>query len=224
MTPEIAIRPTKLTIQPREQGPDKKITVLFNPTSYSVTKPVTYTPQARQDLDAPLLVFGGGGSRTLSLRLFFDVTEHPTVNNEKIDDVRKLTNKFVELSRIERGKNRPPVCDISWGDSAPALSDFPFPGVMTNLVQEFTLFESDGRPVRANLTVSFLEFQGWEEAQRKTDPEFTTYVVRRGDTLSSIAAQVYNDPSVWRVVADANHLDDPRHIEVGQALNVPKKL
>jgi nucleoid-associated protein YgaU len=133
--------------------------------------------------------------------------------------VRKLTNKFVELTRIERGKDRPPVCDISWGHND---SDFPFSGVVTELNQEFTLFESDGRPVRANLTVSFLEFEGWEEGRRRADPEFTTYVVKRGDELSSIAAKVYGDPAAWRVIAEANRLDDPRGLEVGRTLNIPR--
>jgi nucleoid-associated protein YgaU len=29
-------------------------------------------------------------------------------------------------------------------------------------------------------------------------------VVRRGDSLASIAAQVYDDPSAWRAIARAN--------------------
>ncbi|HEX8845934.1 MAG TPA: LysM peptidoglycan-binding domain-containing protein [Pyrinomonadaceae bacterium] len=211
----------KLKITPRSDGYDV-IEVLFNPTSYSISKPVNYTSQPRRNLNAPLLSFGGGGSRTLTLKLFFDVTERPVVRTRIISDVRTLTNKLVELTLIERDKERPPVCDISWGGAAPANSDFPFCGVVNNLAQEFTLFSSDGTPLRANVTISFLEFLAWEEDWRKTDPDFSTRVVRRDETLSSIAAEVYDDPRLWRVIADANSLDNPRRLEPGQVLHVPK--
>ena len=58
--------------------------------------------------------------------------------------------------------------------------------------------------------------------QKETDPDFTTRVVKRGDTLSSIAAQMYSNPALWRVIADANNVDDARKILVGQTLQIPK--
>jgi hypothetical protein len=209
----------KLTITPRDSNV-REIKVLFNPTSYSIAKSVAYSEQPKTELNAPLLVFGGGGSRTLTLNLFFDVTE--PVNGRKVRDVRELTNKFVALTRIERGKNRPPVCDITWGSNPPVNSDFPFAGVVTSLNQDFTLFESNGKPLRADLRVDFKEFLGWGESQRETDPEFTTRVVKRGDTLSSIAAETLGDPTLWRFIADANNLDDPLRLAVGMSLSIPK--
>ena len=211
----------KLKITPRDRDYNE-IEVMFNPTSYSISKSVNYTPQTRRNLNAPLLSFGGGGSRTLTLKLFFDVTEYPTVRGRTIRDVRKLTNELVELTRIGRNKNHPPVCDVSWGAAAPANSDFPFGGVVSDLEQEFTLFDRSGRPLRANVTISFTEFLMWEEDWRKTDPDFSTRVVGRDDTLSGIAAEVYADARQWRVIAEANGIDDPRRLEPGQILRLPK--
>lgn len=209
----------KLTITPVDSNL-RPIKVLFNPTTYSIQKSVNYTPQSKTELNAPLLTFGGGGSRTLSLKLFFDVTE--PVGGRKIDDVRELTNKFVQLTRIERGKDRPPVCEVAWGRNPPGNSDFPFTGVVSSLSQEFTFFTADGKPVRADLSVDFMEFVGWQKSQRETDPEFTTHVVKRGDSLSSIAAEMYNDPTQWRIIADANRLDDPLRLPIGTSLSIPK--
>src|SRR5689334_15183262 len=115
----------KLKIRPRDRD-YRTIEVLFNPTSYSISKPVNYTPQVRRNLNAPLLSFGGGGSRTLTLKLFFDVTERPQVKGRPIRDVRQLTNELVALTRIKRKKSRPPICDVTWGAAPPANSDFPF--------------------------------------------------------------------------------------------------
>jgi hypothetical protein len=226
----------KLTITPRRPSKLEPFEVLFNPTSYSISKGVVWSPQGsasgelksgrrtKRELNAPLLTFGGGDSRRLTLRLFFDVTETVKVKGRPVSDVRVLTNRFVELTRIERlGKVlRPPVCDLTWGDITPENSDFPFTGVVTSLDQEFVLFDGSGRPLRAFLTVGFTEFLEPKKDQRKTDPEFTTRVVKRGDTLSAVAADVYRDPARWRVIAEANNLDDPRSLEIGATLRIPK--
>jgi nucleoid-associated protein YgaU len=111
---------------------------------------------------------------------------------------------------------------VSWGMEPPAGSDFPFTGVVTQLTQRFDLFLADGRPVRANLTVAFTEYLDPMKDELENDPEFTTRLVKRGDTLSSIAGEVYRDPTMWRVIAEANQLDDPRQVPVGLRLNIPK--
>jgi hypothetical protein len=210
-----------------ERAADKEISVLFNPNSYSIMKSVTWTPpqtstgeraETQRKVNAPTLSFGGGGSRQLTLELFFDVTE--PINGKAIDDVRKETDKIVALTRIDPDQGQPPVCEVFWGKAA--TKDFPFIGVISNLTQRFTLFRSDGTPVRASLTVVFLEFLDPEMDKRQTDPELTTSVVKRGDTLSSIAAEVYRDPMLWRIIAEANRLDNPRRLEVGKPLTIPK--
>ena len=218
----------KLKIKPLPPSNLTEITALFNPNTYSITKSVTWssTPssneanaQTERKKNAPTLTFGGGGSRQLTLELFFDVTE--PIDNVEVADVREKTNQVVALTRIERKLGRPPVCEISWGQ-APTGSDFPFKGVVNQLTQRFTLFRSNGSPVRANLTVAFTEFLIPEDDQRETDPEFTTRLVKRGDSLSGIAAEVYHDPALWRLIAEANDLDDPRRLPIGLRLNIPK--
>ena len=198
----------------------KRFRVLFNPTTYSISSSVTWTPQASRELNAPTLTYGGGAGRTLTLQLFFDVTE--PINGMRIDDVRKETNRVVTLARKDRDLRRPPVVAIEWGAAPLTGSDFPFVGVVSQLTQTFTLFKADGTPVRATLDVTFTEFVDPKIDQRKLDPEFTTRTVKRGETLSGIAAELYGDPALWRVIAQFNRLDDPRQIEIGRRLAIPK--
>jgi LysM repeat protein len=56
-------------------------------------------------------------------------------------------------------------------------------------------------------------------------PEPTTYVVQPGDTLWRIAAKVYGDGSLWRIIFEANRdtLSDPGRIRPGQVLKIPPK-
>src|SRR2546423_12543023 len=166
----------KLTITPLGDSRIEPFKVLFNPTSYSISKSVSWqTPASEEEgtarksnvtLNAPLLQFGGGESRRLTLKLFFDVTDYPVINGERIRDVRRLTDKLVKLTLKERSGNKeqpPPVCRISWGESSSKNLDFPFVGVVESLTQDFTLFDADGHPLRANLDVSFKEFLRAEE-------------------------------------------------------------
>jgi LysM repeat protein len=215
----------KLNIEPLAPSKLAGFDVMFNPNTYSVSKSVTWRqPDAAsagrelsyRDLDAPPVVFGGGGARTLTLQLFFDVSEGST------SDVRTETNKIVALTRIERKQGQPPVCQVTWGNAAPDNMDFPFVGVVISLTQTFVLFRASGEPVRANLAVTFSEFIDPVQNRKQTDPDLTTYLVKRGDTLSGIAAALYRDPSQWRAIALANNLDDPRHLEIGTRLAVPK--
>ena len=220
----------KMTISPEPKSNLAPIEVLFNPNAYSISKSVSWSAatgagnaagQTDRRKNAPALQFGGGQSRTLSLELFFDTTEE-TDNAKK--DVRSLTNNIVKLTRIVRDLDpqRPPVCVVSWGKETPPGSDFPFTGVVSQLTQRFNLFMADGRPVRASLTVAFTEYLDPTKDELENDPEFTTRLVKRGDTLSSIAGQVYRDPTNWRVIAEANGVDDARRIAVGVRLNIPK--
>jgi hypothetical protein len=197
----------KLQITPLDQNNAKReamrFSVLFNPTSYSITSSVTWTPQSSRNLNAPPLTYGGGASRTLTLDLFYDVTE--PVDGRRIDDVRQETNKIVALARKDPQLDRPPTVAIEWGAAPLTGSDFPFFGVVSGLTQNFTLFKPDGRPVRANLNVTFTEFIDPEIDQRKLDPEFTTRIVRR-------YAERDRCRDVWRsrIVADDRARQPPR--------------
>ena len=47
------------------------------------------------------------------------------------------------------------------------------------------------------------------------------WIVRRGDTLSSIANDEYRDPGLWRPIAQANGIFNPRILEPGTQLLIP---
>ena len=221
----------KLKIIPQAPSQLGVIEVLFNPSSYSISKMVTWNPPeqsfgggqgTQRALNAPVLSFGGGDSRQLSLELFYDVTE--PIRGRMVEDVREETNKVLALTRMERLEPpRPPTCLIFWGNSPPN-SDFPFRGVVSSLTQNFTLFRINGKPVRANIQITFLEFLDPEADKRQTDPELTTRILKSGDTLSRIAGEMYGDPRMWRIIADANGLDNPKdlHLQIGRRLTIPK--
>jgi nucleoid-associated protein YgaU len=79
--------------------------------------------------------------------------------------------------------------------------------------------------LRARITLSLKSYEAVDEQLRelkKESPDRTRVrVVREGETLSAIAAEVYGDSRLWRVLAEANAIDRPRFVPAGTALYVP---
>jgi hypothetical protein len=121
--------------------------------------------------------------------------------------------------RLNGELHAPPIVAFSWDTQV-------FKGVLESLNISYVLFTPDGVPLRAKLSVTLKEYRP-AAVQFRESPTFSpdfdkTFVVRRGDTLSGIAGQVYRDPSLWREIARANGIEDPRLIRPGDALRVPK--
>jgi LysM repeat protein len=198
----------KAKITPRGE---EAIPVLFNPNQYSLDQANTLAEVGVPGLSAPILQYVRGNGRTLSMDLFFDTYEQRR-------DVRKYTKRIYGLLDIRGPLHRPPICTFTWGG-------FSFDCVLERVGGKFTLFLGDGTPVRATLSVSFKEFVEVEVLVRATPTESAdhakTYLVRRGDTLSSIAAAEYGDPTRWRPIAEANRMANPRLLPPGTRLVLP---
>jgi LysM repeat protein len=208
----------KLSIKNLDNGEEFK--VLFNPTEYTFEDSSKWQEQ-EGNRRRPELQYTGGERKRLSMELFYDTYEGK-------EDVRLYTGKLQQLLVVttDGGNNgkRPPVVELSWGQAQSGVG-FPFKCVLESLKQQFTLFTSDGMPVRAKVSVSFKEYEQPKEEQQKEPRRSSypaqTYTVREGETLSGIAAAVWNDPAKWRVLADANEISNPRVLQPGQALIVP---
>lgn len=57
-------------------------------------------------------------------------------------------------------------------------------------------------------------------ASNKPKPRSKTYTVKKGDTLSRIAAKVYGNANRWPEIAKKNNIRDPRKLRVGQKLKI----
>lgn len=190
---------------------DDKISVLFNPTQYSLDKSNQIAEVGIPGLSAPILQFVRGNTRTLSMELFFDTYEQQI-------DVRLFTNRIYGLLEIDSHTHAPPVCTFTWGT-------LNFECVLERVSGRFTLFLADGTPVRATLNVTFKEFTDVTVEVRRDPTQSAdhtkTRTVVRGDSLSSIAAAEYGDPARWRPIASANGINNPRTLEPGRILVIP---
>jgi len=208
----------KLLVKNLDTG--EQFFVLFNPSEYTLEDASRWADQDKMG-QKPELQYTGGARKKLTMDLFFDTYEARA-------DVRQHTQKIAGLLVFNKEKHRPPKVELSWGPTAPGgpFADLPFVCVLETLKQQFVLFLGDGTPVRAKLSVAFVEFTLPEDELQKNEkhsPDLTKiYVVKVRDTLSAIAALFYEDPSKWRPIAIANDIDTPRQLNPGSVLRIPK--
>jgi nucleoid-associated protein YgaU len=208
------------------------IPVQFNPTELSLEKAAQIAEVNIPGLDSPVLQFVRGQSEKLTLELFFDTTDHGM--GQHATSVTTLTDQIYQLVKIEPDRHAPPVCAFVWNHKFPG-SDVSesignqkrndFQCVVDSVRQKFTLFSPEGVPLRATLTVTLREYKTLDEQFDQLNlnsPDRTvSYIIERGDTLSSIAGSHYRRPGEWRRIADANQIEDPRRLAAGTFLTLP---
>ena len=217
--------PNKLTILVENVGSkpptfgDRTIVASFNPAQLSFTRVVNWRSQGAAHRDTPELQYTGAEARKFTIDLLFDTFDTPQAEKQ---DVRKITSRILHLTTIEEhgDKHRPPICQLKWG-----AAGILFEGVLEQIDQQFILFAENGMPVRAKLRCTFREWRTNQKDLQRQDlqsPDVAKiWIVKRGETLSDIAAHEYLDPRMWRPIAEANQIENPLDLRAGMTLHLP---
>jgi hypothetical protein len=193
------------------------IEVQFNPTEYGIDRGAAFAELQVPGLRTPLLQFVRGEAQTLSLELFLDGTDKraSTRPGDTVEGRLADLRKFVE---IDPELHAPPVCLFQW-------RQVKFYGVVTSFKEKYQLFDERGKVLRARVTLSLKSYEAVEvqlrEMKQQSPDRTRVRVVREGETLAAISAEVYGNPRLWRVIAEANQIDRPRFVEPGTPLHIP---
>lgn len=187
------------------------IVVAFNPTEYTLEKSNGFAEATVPGLESPLIQFSSGKARSLSLELLLD-----TYTYGKQEDLRKTyIEKFEKLVAVDGDIHAPPPCKVVWGTME-------FIGFVESLSKKYVMFLGDGTPVRARVSLKIKEYIPVDIQLKKTkraSPDKRKYhTVEEGDNLWQLAYQAYGDATLWRILAEANHIDNPidlQRINVG---------
>lgn len=188
----------------------QQIPVMYNPEELAVGRSVEVR---------------GEGSNVQFLRvrrdqftvsLFFDTSERRS-------DVREQTRQLEALLKPVAGqgeRKEPPVCLFNW-------SSVWFRGLVSRLQQRFTLFLPSGIPVRARVEVTFKSVLSPQEELESLGVSNSRKLWRvdAGDRLDLLAHRALGDAALWRLIAEANEIDDPAAFpsreQVGTVLVIP---
>lgn len=207
--------------------------VQYNPTELTFDKQAQIAEIAIPGLDAPIQQFIRGNAEKLTLELFCDTTDDGTGVGAR--SVTEETDKFYQLVKILPERHAPPVVTFMWHHRFPGdrLGEAwgnqrrnSFTGLAESVRQRFTMFSTEGIPLRATVTLVLREYRPIEEQLAELNlasPDRThSHVLVQGETLSAVAARHYERPGEWRRIADDNDIEDPRRLQPGQILSVPR--
>lgn len=164
----------------------------------------------------PLVVRNGAGLKTLSIDVLLAGTDHQSPVELLLAPLRRMAESgdritIIGLSPFERGPWRLETVNIAATLRQQGTNNITRAAVALSFVEA-----SDARPrlgpVSGGKKGGGVGFSSVSARH---------YTVRKGDTLRSIAAKFYSDPSEWKRIARANHIKDPGKLKVGTRLRIP---
>lgn len=211
--------PEKAVIEVEGRSKNEWIKVMFNPESYQLSQSASYGEKKIPGLDGPVSQFIAGESMTLDMTLYFDTYQPPTP--EKGEGGTSVAAKVAELTalmKIDGSLHRPPHVSFCWGK-------LKFYGYVASVKASYTMFLSDGTPVRAKADVSLKSLLDAAESKRQAPPESPDRtklrVLHESEQLWHYAWQEYGDAERWREIAVQNGIDNPLAVEAGMVLTLP---
>jgi len=216
-----------------EINPENWMKVQFNPETLKVSfaNQIATPAGAGDQSGPPARQFVGAGTTKLSLQLWFDVSaplpesEQVDAEGKPIDDVRKLTQKvaFYITPQEEGDKFVPPAARFLWGS-------FQFDGLMESLEESLEFFSSEGKPLRASMTLNLSQQKITKFIFRPTSGSPQAGPARpagarpftqapAGATLQGMADSQGKGKN-WQRIADANGIENPRLLPPGQLIDM----
>jgi hypothetical protein len=187
----------------------------FNPETYTVSKTNIWTYKPNQSKDYPAPEFGGGMPMVYTMQLLLDVSLQGTDQSIK-DQANAL------MKAMHGGGSPPKFVTFSWGST-----QLPKAAPLSISIQ-YAMFHPNGDPMRAFVDLELAQADDSAPPGQAQNPTtrgtagLRSHIVQDGDSLHSIAYESYGDPTRWRVIAEANGVDDPLRIERGTALSIPR--
>ncbi|WP_371634168.1 LysM peptidoglycan-binding domain-containing protein [Streptomyces sp. NBC_01259] len=220
---QLTLKEPPASVGAKPGGTVAQLDLQFNPSTLELRKTTEWRRSpSRMAGQSALPEFVGSGPRTLSLEVFLDATA--THDNSVEQAVEKLMKACVPTpASLGRKKPASPWVRFEWGTARTTAFD----GVLSSLSVSYTLFDVDGKPLRATCALSIEEASVDTAGQNPTSGARTarsTHTVVVGDSLAMLAWREYGDPTAWRVIAEANGIDDPMELPPGTELVVPALL
>jgi hypothetical protein len=188
--------------------------VQINPESYTHNHSTRYNPGKTSDTAGNTIKYDGIQPERLSFSFYLDGTGVVSTL-----DVSAQIKAFKQVAYKYNGTiHSPNYLQVIWGT-------FAFRGKLTQLDIEYTLFDTNGMPLRAKLAASFEEYLSPDDIAKrsaKNSPDMTH--VRQaivGDTLPLMCQRIYGDSRYYLMVANHNGLTRLRELEPGQSIVFP---
>jgi hypothetical protein len=192
--------------------------VMLNPESYSRTFKIKQNASEGIGKSGADIKFESYAPETITLDFIIDGTG--VIDSQKDQSVSDQIKKFNDLTFKYNGNiHRNNFLSLNWGDLT-------FLCVLKQYSIKYTLFDPEGKPLRATLSATFDEHTSpkMESAESERESPDLTHVriVREGDTLPGLCEKIYNEPGHYLKVAKFNRMGSFRRLTVGSEIYFPQ--
>lgn len=216
-------RKTKISMIPGASS----FEVMYNPESFSLRYASEFQKAAGVGTGSKPARFIRSGPKRLDLTLVIDGSDVGMLPVEMLisspKSVSERVDKFLSLCFFRQGEiHEPAYLRVLWG-KGPLQSGFDCR--LESADVKYTSFDRDGAPLRAELSVGFVEDLDPPKLaaqERLSSPDLTHLrTVKAGDTLPLLCVEIYGSARHYLRVAEVNGLDDFRELEPGTQLRFP---
>lgn len=191
--------------------------VMINPDTIKLDRTIEYNTEQSPDSSQPSSTYKRSPAANLSFDLTIDCTG---IVDAKRTDLPTEIKQLSDVVYDYHGKiHRPNFVKMSWGLGQT------FYGVLTSFNTSYTLFNPDGVPLRAKVSLAFTSYLDPVTVSKKeanSSPDLTHLVdVVRGDSLPSLSQRIYNKSDYYVQLAEFNGLDKFRQLQPGMQLTFP---
>lgn len=204
-----------------QQELDKNFTLPVNPESFTQNYKVEYNQETAHGNEKKGAEFKSTKPEELKFDFILDGT-NAIEGYHSAAKSKSVYEQFTDFKEVVYNLNgdihRPHFLKIFWGE-------LKFQGILTSLDINYTLFDKEGKPLRAKLTVSFLDYVAQKERvarENKKSPDIThTRLMKESDRLDLVTYNIYNDSKYVLQIAKANGLTSFRNPKVGREYIFP---
>lgn len=197
--------------------------VMVNPGNYDENKQIEYDEKKALD-GGNLPAYKGYKDEELRFEFTLDTTGvlGDWMNTPKVEELRPLsaTIKILEntVYTYVGDAHEPPYLGLIWGT-------LNYKGRLKSMKINYLLFNNEGEPLRAKVTISILKYVDEATQNRlknKSSPDLSHLVtVKDGDTLPALCQRMYRSAAYCTEVARVNGLTGFRQLIPGTQLLFP---
>jgi len=191
--------------------------VMINPDTIKLDRAIEYNTEQTPDSSQSSSKYKKTPGSNLSFDLTIDCTG---IVDAKRTDLPKEIKQLLNVVYDYHGDiHRPNFVQLVWG-----LGET-YKGVLTTFNTTYSLFNPDGIPLRAKISLAFTSYLDpitVEKENRKNSPDLTHLIdVVLGDSLPSLSQKTYNTSDYYVQLAEFNGLDKFRQLQPGTQLIFP---
>jgi nucleoid-associated protein YgaU len=194
-----------------------RVTFAYNPKEFSYTKSAQWQRKAAKGAKkAAMPEFQGPSPVSLTVEVFLDGYEAAADVSADIETLNSCCRPLDNT--LHSKKPSPPWVVFGWGSKVHLTA------IVKSVAVRYTMFDSDGTPLRAVCTVTMEEVVPDSQRQNPTSgalKNVRSHLLVEGDSLASVAFEEYGNGGWWRPLAEANNIDDPLKVLPGTRLLVP---